>query len=120
MSTVATDRAYVERQRHVLERMTRYSASQAQAEAAVDQELELEAVRAREKEAKIQEDRRAFEAMCRCQVCGEQRGLGVRDGFCDPCRLVVQAVRAERALGDQVDGHSRRELAEAFLERVDH
>ena len=85
--------------------------------ATVDAQMKAEAIEAEERAAQAKEMSDAFAGLCVCQVCGESRGLGARDGLCGSCRSVVARVRAERLEGERVDGRSRRELAVAFLDR---
>ena len=73
---------------------------------------------AREKEAESQEFRATIQAVFSCQICGEGRGLGARDGLCPQCRLVANEAGAQRFAEDQIQGHTRRELVLAFLERT--
>lgn len=92
--------------------------TEADVAAQVDAELRAEAERRAIDEAKSKEMTDSLDRFMRCVVCGEKRGLGVRDGFCDKCRSVVAQVVADRNVVELVRGRTRRELAESYLERT--
>jgi hypothetical protein len=53
-----------------------------------------------------------------CVCCLSADRSSPVDGLCDPCRSVVARLRTERAAADKIKGRSRRELAEAYLDRT--
>jgi len=55
----------------------------------------------------------AWDRVCRC--CG-QGDAGPVDGVCGECRAVLAALRAERLGAETINGHTRRQLAERYLD----
>jgi hypothetical protein len=84
--------------------------------AQVDADLAREAEERAENEAATKELTDSLAGFWSCGVCGEIAGPA-RDGLCDKCRTVVAPLVAERNAAELVRGRSRRELAEAYLER---
>jgi hypothetical protein len=86
-----------------------------EAAAIVDQEMaeedEAEAERREHFDGIIASMNRLFT----CSCSGVGASVGNRDGLCNSCRPVVARVRAERLEAEAVHGHTRRELAEAYV-----
>lgn len=85
--------------------------------AAIDAELAQEAYGRAEGEAWVKDMTDGMRRLWSCMCCGENRGPGVRDGLCPDCRPVYAQVVAERNAAQTVNGHTRRRLVEAFLDR---
>jgi hypothetical protein len=79
-------------------------------------QLEAENAEEAERMAKAKEFTDSLAAFWSCGCCGANAGPGARDGVCSDCRAVVASVHAERRASSLVNGRTRRELAEAYLD----
>jgi hypothetical protein len=93
-------------------------ASDDQAAAAVDEQLAQEDEQAAAGKQWVADITDSLAAMTACGCCWVASAFGSPDALCADCRPVVNRVRAERLEAEQVNGHSRRQLAEAWLDRT--
>jgi hypothetical protein len=86
---------------------------------AVDAELEAEADMRAEDEADMRAMSESFHAMTTCKCCLVGSIIGRRSGLCEQCEPIVFRIRIERRAAEVVNGQTRRELAAAYVDRVD-
>jgi hypothetical protein len=79
-------------------------------------ELAAEQAEEAERHAKAKEITDSMSALWSCGCCAGNAGPGAQDGLCPDCRPVVARVIAERRASQLVNGRSRRELAEAYVD----
>jgi hypothetical protein len=58
----------------------------------------------------------SLDAMTTCACCRVNSAFGSQDALCARCRPIVQRLQAERLGAELVNGHSRAELAERYLD----
>jgi hypothetical protein len=88
-----------------------------QVAAEVDAQMAAELMEQAEQEAKTRALTASFSRMFVCPCCGDGNTMGSRDGLCGPCGQTSSIIRAERAAEENVQGHRRRALVEAWLDR---
>jgi hypothetical protein len=87
-------------------------------------EAEIEAAMADEAEARALRDQHtaalmaSYDLMLRCPCCQVGNTLGNPTGLCADCGRVLLTVRNERAGVEEVNGHTRRELVETYLDKI--
>ena len=117
MTTTITDRERHERIAAEFER--RPDATIDEVEAIVDAQLADEAAARAETDAETHELDAAMLAMTyRCGACGQNTRDSVSDAFCPACRAVNYVQEADEAGQELVNGTTRRELVEAYRQRV--
>jgi hypothetical protein len=78
-----------------------------------EEQAAAEAEEAARIDAGVEEIRRALDR--RCHACGASIGLG-GGPLCGPCRQVNWLIDAQAAGAERVDGRSRHQLVEAWLD----
>jgi TorA maturation chaperone TorD len=109
-----------ERARRVADLWTRQpSLTEAEVTAQVDAELAAEAAQQAEDRKWADEMSESYKRLTSCSVCrSESKTYRSTDGLGDACRGVVAMIRAERRATEMVGDVTRRELAEAWLDRT--
>jgi hypothetical protein len=58
----------------------------------------------------------SLDAMTTCACCRVNSAFGSPDALCARCRSIVQRLQAERLGAEKVNGKTRRQLAERYLD----
>jgi hypothetical protein len=79
-----------------------------------EQQAEIEEAERQRTEQGLRDMHALMDRPCRC--CGQAEGSPI-SGLCQPCERAIFRLQTDALLGDRINGKSRRQHAEAYIQR---